>query len=344
MHKNNFDFLRLLFAVFVIISHSYPLSGLPENDWLSQISNYQVSFSSIGLMGFFSISGYLIYQSLERSKTLRDYYWKRVLRIFPGLFVVLLLTTILGVFVYNSDWHSYIKNTSVYTYLINNLSLFNLQFGINGIFENNPYKSAINGSLYTLAYEFTFYILLSFLFFFNGKIKKTIVLLIFVAMFIPWLFYRKELSKYGFILTADKFMLFGLSFVVGSLLAAIKFQSISHAYKIGLLVISILLAVISVYCGYYEKFQTILLPFIIITIGSFSWKYINTIGSSLGDISYGMYIYAFPVQQTLMHFFWLNHLQLMGFAILITVVLAWLSWHIIEKKALTLKKATAGRK
>ena len=83
-HTNNFDFLRLLFAVWVIITHSYPLTGQPEQDLLWKITNGQTAFSYISVRGFFAISGYLIIQSLLRSNNLMDYYWKRILRIFPA--------------------------------------------------------------------------------------------------------------------------------------------------------------------------------------------------------------------------------------------------------------------
>ena len=100
-HTNNFDFLRLLFAVWVIITHSYPLTGQPEQDLLWKITNGQTVFSYISVRGFFAISGYLIIQSLLRSNNLIDYYWKRILRIFPALFVVLLFSTIVCYFAYN---------------------------------------------------------------------------------------------------------------------------------------------------------------------------------------------------------------------------------------------------
>lgn len=57
--ENNFDFLRLVFATFVIITHSNVIVGLGDNDWLKQITSTQVNFSYIGLRGFFIISGYL---------------------------------------------------------------------------------------------------------------------------------------------------------------------------------------------------------------------------------------------------------------------------------------------
>src|SRR6476646_3313529 len=92
LHQNNFDFLRLIFALSVIITHSYPLSGLPEIDPLHRLTAGQLSFSYVGVRGFFVISGFLIYESLMRSKGLDDYFIKRILRIYPGLLVVLALT------------------------------------------------------------------------------------------------------------------------------------------------------------------------------------------------------------------------------------------------------------
>jgi peptidoglycan/LPS O-acetylase OafA/YrhL len=169
MAKNNFDFLRLLFAIFVVITHSYELSGSNEKDLMDWVTNGQTSFSYMAVRGFFIISGFLIFQSLTRSRSLIDYYKKRFLRVFPALFIVLTLTVVLGIFAYKYDSVSYIKNRSVWTYVPNNLSLFRLQYSITGIFENNPYRSVINGSLWTIPYEFLFYIAISFIFFLRKR-------------------------------------------------------------------------------------------------------------------------------------------------------------------------------
>jgi peptidoglycan/LPS O-acetylase OafA/YrhL len=117
---NNFNLLRLVFALLVVITHSYPLSGSKTGDYISRLTNGQVSFSFIGLSGFFIISGYLVFQSLDRSTTLLEYYKKRCLRIFPGLFAVLSLTVLLGWIVYESDLNSYVRNISTWTYLPRN--------------------------------------------------------------------------------------------------------------------------------------------------------------------------------------------------------------------------------
>lgn len=160
--KNNFDFLRILFALLVLIAHCYPLSGNHITEqWLYKITNGQIELSNIGLNGFFILSGFLIYQSSERSSSIIDFFWKRILRIFPALIVVLLLTLLLTPFVYQNSL-PYYKNREVYTYFFKNITLYQLQYSINGVFENNPHQNSINGSLWTIAYEFSLYIFLSF--------------------------------------------------------------------------------------------------------------------------------------------------------------------------------------
>ena len=166
--NNNFDFLRFLFALLVVISHSYPLSGSNESSqWIYQVTNGQIVLAQIGLSGFFIISGYFIFQSLKRSNSIIDYFKKRFLRLFPALIVVLFLTMVLAPFVYNSET-PFFQNAEIYTYFPNNLSLYHLQPSIKGIFDTNSYH-AINGSLWTIRYEFSLYIALSLLFFFRKQ-------------------------------------------------------------------------------------------------------------------------------------------------------------------------------
>ncbi len=170
--NNNFDFLRFVFAILVVVSHSFALSGDNQSsEWILQITNGQISYSSIGLNGFFVISGFFIFQSLQRSSSLGNYLIKRFLRLFPGLFVLLLLTIVLVPFVYLGDI-SFFRNKEFYTYLPNNLTLYGFQSGIKGVFDTNAYHS-INGSLWTLRYEFSLYIALAVLYFFRNK--KTLI-------------------------------------------------------------------------------------------------------------------------------------------------------------------------
>lgn len=335
--NNNFDFLRLIFASFVIITHSYPLSGINECDYLCQLTNGQISLSYIGVKGFFVISGYLIFQSLLRSNNIIDYFWKRVVRLYPALFVVLLLTVLLLPFVYQSNV-PYFENESILSYIPKNLSLYKIQFTIDGVFENNPYKSSINGSLWTIAYEFTMYIMLSLLIMFrrNKIALQTTLSLLFICLLIGNIFFFEQSKLFRNVLAGENLLDLGLFFVSGSLLAAVNIENFNRKKEL-LFFISIIL-LISVYFEFYNYSKYISLPILFILFGLCPIKYISTIGNKIGDLSYGIYIYGFPVQQTLMHYFNLNYLQLMFYGLIISSIFAYFSWHLVEKNALKLKK------
>lgn len=333
--KNNFDFLRLLFASFVIITHSYALTGMSgENDWLGKLTNGQTTFSYIGVMGFFSISGFLIFQSLTRSKNVIDYYWKRVLRIYPALLVVLLLTVLLAVIPYPYGVHHYLHNPSVKSYFLNNITLFRIQFSIDGLFQDTPVKGAINGSLWTIPYEFFFYIILSLLFLVKKGLEKYVLLT--VLMFLLNLYFYKDAKPWTFLYLDSKYIIeLGVFFVSGSVLAAFEIQKFSHQKT--LCVIALVLMILSFNYLTFSIFKFFSLPMLVILFGLSSTKYLSDIGEKIGDISYGVYIYGYPVQQTLMHYFKFNALQLMICSLFITFILGFLSWHLVEKRALKLK-------
>lgn len=159
-HHNNLNLMRLVAALFVIVTHSYALSGSQSGDFLFSITGGQLLFSSLGVDIFFVISGFLIFNSFKHSKSTMDYLWKRCLRIFPGLFAVLSLTVVFGFFFSSSNLYDYFWLTgNVKTYILNNMSLFNLQPAMSDIFTTNPLPGTINGSLWTLVYEFTLYFL-----------------------------------------------------------------------------------------------------------------------------------------------------------------------------------------
>jgi peptidoglycan/LPS O-acetylase OafA/YrhL len=339
--ENNFDFLRLLFATFVIITHSYTLSGINDCDWLCQLTNGQLYFSYIGVRGFFIISGFLVFQSLERSKNIVDYFWKRCLRIFPALAVVLVLTIILAPIVYENKAVPYLESRSVWMYVPNNLSLYNIQYGIKGVFEKNPHPSSVNGSLWTIAYEFIMYILLSFLIFFRRSVVLTRILLAisFGLLVCGNIFLPAEVANYDYYINSKILMEVGAYFLAGSVLASLNVEQFKYFKAAAVIAFSLI--IISVILKFFYAIKFIAFPLVVLFAGTRSTKGINNSGKKIGDLSYGVYIYAFPVQQTLFYFFKLNYLSLMLVSIPISFALAYLSWHLIESKALKLKKYTA---
>lgn len=337
--NNNFDFLRFLFALLVVVSHSYPLSRSKESSqWIYQITNGQIVWAQIGLSGFFIVSGYFIFQSLQRSKNLIDYFKKRFLRLFPALLVVLVLSIILAPLVYEGAV-PYWGNKEVYTYLPNNISLYNFQSGIKGIFDKNYYH-AINGSLWTIRYEFSMYIALSLLFFFR-KNKVLVQVLLSIMFVVFYLSYNFFLDRIGgskiFGMQGLHILNLGTFFVCGSFLASLQLEQIKNK---GFIILGfILIGVASIYFNYYDSVKHFILPVIILVFGFIPLPFFSTFGK-IGDMSYGIYIYSFPIQQTLMYFFKWNTYELMIDSVILSIGFGFLSWHLIEKTALKYKKNT----
>lgn len=330
---NNFDFLRLLFASLVIVSHSYVLTDHPE--LLFQLTDGQVTFGALSVDVFFIMSGYLILTSLKFSKSPQSYLWKRLLRLFPGLFLLLLLSLLLLPVVYTGA--NIFREPSFWTYLPNNLSLYRVQYFVNHVFENNIYPRAINGSLWSLSYEFTMYLFIGMLFPF--KTSKLIFPFLFICFFAALTLYIVKptfLSPLFSLLRLDSAQAYRLSayFISGSLLTFIDLNKLNR-FGIKWLLFGILLA--TVWLHVYKILSPFILPFLVILGGLSFSKILDYIPHKLGDISYGVYIYGFLVQQTLLNYLDLDPIPLMILSLAITYVFSYFSWHYLEKKCLKYK-------
>ncbi|GAA3621237.1 acyltransferase [Flavivirga jejuensis] len=325
----------------MVISHSYPLSGSSESaQWIYKVTNGQIVLASIGLNGFFVISGFFIFQSLQRSTNLKIYFKKRFLRLFPGLFVVLLLSVLLVPFIYEQSIPLF-SNAEFYTYIPNNMSLYNFQSSIKGIFDHNPYHS-INGSLWTLRYEFSLYVLLAILFFFrkNKLIVKMMLFMSFIILFFTYtLFLDRFSGAFVFGMQGYHILNFSAFFISGSLLASLGFDKViskGTLFFTSSIFISCLVVFVLIYFNYYNNFKHIIFPIVILLIGYMPIPVLKNF-QKIGDLSYGIYIYSFPIQQTLMYFFNFDLYELIIYSILVSVTFGYLSWHLIEKKALEYK-------
>lgn len=335
-HYNNFDFFRFLFALLVVISHSFPLSGIDEKEqWIYQFTNGQMVYSSLGLNGFFVISGFFIFQSMQRSQNLVKYFTKRLLRILPGLFVVLFLTLLLAPFVYE-DKIPFLSNKEVWTYLPNNLSLYGFQPVISGVFDSNYYH-AINGSLWTIRYEFSLYIAVALLFFI--KEKKTVLIIVLLLTFLSfYLIYQFFLDRFAsskvFGMLGYEILNLGTFFIMGSLLASVQFEKYKYNYVF--FGVAVIFLFVSIYFNNYGIVKHLIFPIIIIFLGYYVLPFLSIFGK-YGDASYGIYIYSFPIQQALMYYFQLKTYPLLIWSCLLSIIFGYLSWHFIEKKALLIK-------
>jgi len=152
--QNNFNALRLLASIFVIYGHSFPIVGSVERDFFLEYFHYKF-IGGLAVDIFFVISGFLVAHSyLINSK--KYFILSRILRIFPGLVVCILITTfLLGPLLTTSN--NYFNNNLTWKYFYNNSFLITTEYYLPGVFTSLP-NAAVNGSLWSLPLEFRLYI------------------------------------------------------------------------------------------------------------------------------------------------------------------------------------------
>jgi peptidoglycan/LPS O-acetylase OafA/YrhL len=323
-YKNNFDFLRLTFATFVLISHSFSLGNFPT------ISNFSIGLGEIRVYSFFVISGYLVTGSLEKTHNPGTFFKKRALRLFPGLIVMSLFVTIILGFVTQMDKVEYFTNPDTYLHFFSTISLIPIHKCLPGVFQNNPSGCAVNGSLWTIRYEILFYIILSGMYLFQNRKRAILIILgLFIINLYLWHLFRSSISEQWNYHLGRLFNL-GTCFAFG---AALKYvpSLLNRRNLIFSILILIMIMVIN------DKALThllipLILPVIIISIGN-SYVRQFTIPAKFGDISYGLYIYAYPTQQSVIQLLYPKSVSSVIFlTIAIAGFLGYLSWHLVEKK------------
>lgn len=344
MRNNNFDILRLLCALLVIVSHSYALLNLHGDEPLRQIT-HMIILSDIGLCGFFTISGYLILNSLLNSTSIVSYLAKRFLRIFPGLLVCLIVVVGVCSLFYDGQTGYWLQKQT-YSFLYNNLGLYTIQYEIPDVFANNPFD-IVNGSLWTLAHEFTLYLCIIGLFFIRKhRVLLTILTAIaLVLCLIKNTYFANNFSNTVYFgLSVNSFALFAQYFAIGMLMQLRNYWQTNKERWI-IVSVCLVLALVGIYISsshlsiYLKPILMLCFSVLFILLGEMYWKCVSDAIKHVGDMSYGVYIYSFPLQQMLIA--WLpniNPIQLMCLTIVSVLPIAYVSWRYIEKPALSLKR------
>ncbi|MDR2550647.1 MAG: acyltransferase [Desulfobulbus sp.] len=337
---NNFNLIRIAAALAVLVSHSFPLAlGSKAVEPLGNLVG--MSLGGVAVDIFFFTSGFLVTASLLTRQNVKQFAWARILRIYPALIVVVLLSVFgVGLFFTTQPATAYLADAKIYKYLLKSSTLI---AGVNhllpGVFENNPFKDAVNGSLWTMPYEVKMYIILACVWSIArlipaNKVKVFKIVLVLSAAVSGILlllvhfkvvntggyflkFFYMFFSGASFYILRDKialshalFFLFFLLLLVGALFNKHLFF-VSYALVLG-------------YCILYLAY---------IPSGTIR-KY-----NELGDFSYGIYVYAFPVQQSIAALIpGVSAPAMMLYSSTVTLTLAVLSWLFVEKKALHLKE------
>jgi peptidoglycan/LPS O-acetylase OafA/YrhL len=323
MARNNFDQLRLLSAISVLISHSFVLSvGTNVDEPIYRLSHQQVTLGRIAVAVFFIISGFLITGSYLRSPSPLRFVWARALRLFPALSVTLgVLAVVVGPVLTTLSLGEYFSTPGVLRFVAVNLSLTGFVSGLPGVFEHNPFPIAVDGSLWTLHYEAECYglVLLCGI---AGLLNRWVML----ALFIP------VIMASGMSLGGPRIE-FASYFIGGAMMHLWK----PPLRRVTALLCSLLLCITLLMGGFRPLCATA--GAYLVCYVALRFRPIQFQKAARSDLSYGIYIWAFPVQQTVAMALGSTATWWVNILISIPAVLgfAWLSWHVVENPALSLK-------
>ncbi len=337
---NNFDFLRICAAYLVLASHSWPIFGR-EPEFVSALLGYE-SGGGLAVSVFFFVSGYLMYASLLRQNGLLRFAASRGLRILPGLAVTVLFAVfIVGPLFTTLPLKDYFARSETWKYL-RNVLLFPIRFNLPGVFETNPARGSVNGSLWTLPIEVACYILLFILFrlrLLTGDRAIAVAAAFACASLagvtvLHWSWTNRGPDILPGV-PSFNFIGYGVYFFSGSAFRACRDKI---ALRGDLALCALLLFAASAHSAAGPFVESLALPYLIYYV-AFVRLPLWRLTMATGDISYGVYIFAYPVQQSVYSVASpkLGFYPTMALSFAIATVLGVLSWRFIEKPALALK-------
>lgn len=353
--RNSLGIVRLTLAVLVILAHAFPLGGWGE-DPAQALFKGQENSGTLAVLAFFAISGYLIAKSGRRHGTV-VFFWHRVLRILPAYWVALgvaaFIVAPLWWIAAGRDLGSYFAQPGGWAgYLLRNSYLHTGQFGILDVFSDTPWGSLhgsiMNGSLWSLEYEFFCYLIIGALVALTVMARPRlsriaiVVLTVFLALVQVGIYFFGINLLAGLPIfgtpTASKLM---FAFLVGSLLAVFS-RSVKIDGRVA--AVAAVLMFGSLLLGWFHVIGIPAMAYLCLWLAVRLPAGVQWIGQR-NDYSYGVYVYGFLVEQSLasagVHR--LGYLPYVALALVVTAGCAWLSWHLIEKHALALKDRGPGR-
>ena len=337
---NNFNLIRFIAASLVLFTHSFALS-LGTGDAEPLRSTIGMTWGSIAVDIFFITSGFLVTSSYFSRNNLLAFVWARILRIYPALIVAIIFCVlVIGLSFTTDKWQEYLLNPQTRKYFVKNITLFfDVEYTLPGVFSDVPYKNAVNGSLWTLPHEVRMYIILAFILSVLsciGKLLKFIRIrnsILLIGLFSVALHMFNHFKP---VLPADYVRLFSM-FFIGAVffIWRDKINLSAKWIKFGLPLL--LMSAINkdlffiCYCS--------VLPFLIFYLAYVPSGEIRKF-NRIGDYSYGIYIYAFPVQQSMAKL--ISNIPvptMMVTSFMVTLFLSVLSWHLIEKRFIRMKES-----
>ena len=342
--KNNFDFMRYALAALVILSHSWLLlDGDNSKEIFVLLSQGQISGGALAVNCFFIISGFLICNSWANDRRFSHYIKKRILRIYPGFLAAALICALVVGPLGHADMRQVISISGI-AKLVGRIGLLSAP-QLKAIFPHQPYPDQVNSSLWTIRLEFICYLMVPLLGVLGILKKRAACLTLLASSMVGYavcLYVIPHAQNSPLLLGPE----FGMLRLVVCFLAGINFYlwRDSIPYSMPAFACSVVLLAAT----FVTKGFPILFP-ICGTYALFYFAFSRSLDVSgfgkRGDLSYGTYLYAFPIQQLLVQQFGaaaFSPVTLFLVALPLTAIASALSWNLVEKPFLRKKpKATA---
>ncbi len=329
---DNFTILRLALAVAVVVSHAASVgTGRHTDEPLHALTGY--TLGEHGVNGFFAVSGFLVAMSWDRRGGIIPFATARLLRVYPGLIVATLVTAlVIGGAMTTVAWSNYFASGATWKMIWQTISVFKSATTLPGVFEGNPLRWPIS-TVWTLRYELMCYgglLLYGAL----GGFRRPAIALAGVAAAAAGLF---VLGLMGPIPKGQETAL-RLPLIFGCGTLAYLYRD-RLPLKAGIAAGALAFVALSALVGpaLYKPALFIALAYVFLFI-AMAPGLSHPRFEPPGDISYGVYLYGWPVQQALQALFpAVSGWAMLPAALMLTVALATLSWVLVEKPALRLK-------
>jgi peptidoglycan/LPS O-acetylase OafA/YrhL len=333
--SNSFNLLRIVAALCVVISHSFLIPvGLGAGEPLSSITPFNLGLHAVNL--FFIISGLTLAHSIERNPDLVHYAWARCLRIFPALFVFgLIFAFVAGPLLTSAPLTDYFEDRQTWLYPFSVLVNFAHATAPYGIFTDVPHAGATNNPLWTLKYELMAYAVLAIVFSFSFLRRTSSLLIVFAAALVifvatPFIMETTHFAGPLYQLGRYEFCFF---------LGVIAYRFRDHVPLAPWLLIITISAVAVLHNTAFEAAAYIVLTaHLVFVVGAYDFGILTRLSRD-SDLSYGTYIYGWPIQQSLVVLLpGIGIYTLLATSLMIVPLFALASWVLIEKPVLRLKK------
>ncbi|MDD2774380.1 MAG: acyltransferase [Gallionella sp.] len=326
LKSNNFDLLRFLFAFVVFLVHAHLLSDAEPLSIFSELVS-----SGIAVKCFFVVSGFLIFMSYEKSHSTRHYLVKRIRRIYPAYFFVVVAFAFIGGLLSTYSMADYFSLGFVKYLAANLLFLGFLQANLPGLFESNTLH-AVNGALWSLKIEVMFYVFvpLAVMTFRKwGKLPLLLTLYVLSSIFWMAMTYLTEKTGSGVYRELQVQLPGQLTYFIAGAMAYYYLATfVKYATAL------VIFALFAVACQSWLPWVAIE-PLVLAILVVYAACVIPPLGNfdKYGDFSYGIYIVHFPILQIMVgyHLFQPNPWVGLLLATILVLLSSFLLWHFIEK-------------